>query len=864
MRALFFIILICLPMMAQESVSRVVKNMSELRALDPVPSKPMVEVLGYYTPGDGGGGTYVLTNTVAGTNAYGGRVLALGGAKSWQLNFANEVSALQFGAIRNDSNSDNAEVQAAIDFAESQASIPEVSFPPGDYWLSGVTVKKASLRGYGGGRDQSASVTTPNVAKIYHLVGSTNDMITVAPTSNPSPGIRGFELVGRRQQNLKNPFTISSVTSRTNFTVSNPGSLPPAPSSPTTFPYYGYCFFFSSENKYIGAGLVVGMNTGTGVINLYPGSDWYATATNASYLLSTGYKVCFSSDATESASFKTTTGRDSTTAGYSGINVKATSAGFLVSDVALEDLYVRRFHTGIRLGNVLITKVNRVRGNTCTFATIASAFPGDTRDGLYSQDYFQGFWSDEPGMQSETITFDNNIYRRTLFGWYGVESSGNVEAVTADHCGIGFLFKDCLETRVGTMLVDNPGIAGVVLAGGITSGDRPQIEIGEIQIRNGNEASMVPTTSNPFYAISSAAVNSTAYIHGLSVVQFGTDRFFTSCFNFPFTTQCDVGFLWSFDGATSRTLNSGTMASYPKIAHARIDGNQWKSYSQGNEVLSVTGTGISSPVALTLSGAYDLSVAAGKTLIKGNGYNGIDSIGVGFVFGADESNGAARTDSQNKAMRLYAPNYLNASPQITSLYQSAQSGTSILYLGGGIPDKETATEIRLFTGPKGGLNGTNHFFVTTAGSVVAANRFKLGSDTGPSINYGTGSPEGVLSAPIGSLYFRTDGGTGSSVYQKDIGTGNTGWRPIAPVRNSASVSFSSISANSSATATITVTGASAASGQVVVANPQTALTAGLLHTGTFISGANTVTITLYNPTAGSLGTTNTWDAAVFR
>lgn len=40
---------------------------------------------------------------------------------------------------------------------------------------------------------------------------------------------------------------------------------------------------------------------------------------------------------------------------------------------------------------------------------------------------------------------------------------------------------------------------------------------------------------------------------------------------------------------------------------------------------------------------------------------------------------------------------------------------------------------------------------------------------------GTGSPEGVVTAPIGALYTRTDGGAGTTLYVKESGTGNTGW-----------------------------------------------------------------------------------------
>jgi hypothetical protein len=40
---------------------------------------------------------------------------------------------------------------------------------------------------------------------------------------------------------------------------------------------------------------------------------------------------------------------------------------------------------------------------------------------------------------------------------------------------------------------------------------------------------------------------------------------------------------------------------------------------------------------------------------------------------------------------------------------------------------------------------------------------------------GTGSPETVVTATVGSLYSRTNGGAGTSLYVKETGAGNTGW-----------------------------------------------------------------------------------------
>jgi len=40
---------------------------------------------------------------------------------------------------------------------------------------------------------------------------------------------------------------------------------------------------------------------------------------------------------------------------------------------------------------------------------------------------------------------------------------------------------------------------------------------------------------------------------------------------------------------------------------------------------------------------------------------------------------------------------------------------------------------------------------------------------------GEGTPEGAVTAPVGSLWTRTDGGANTTLYVKESGTGNTGW-----------------------------------------------------------------------------------------
>jgi hypothetical protein len=55
-----------------------------------------------------------------------------------------------------------------------------------------------------------------------------------------------------------------------------------------------------------------------------------------------------------------------------------------------------------------------------------------------------------------------------------------------------------------------------------------------------------------------------------------------------------------------------------------------------------------------------------------------------------------------------------------------------------------------------------------------SNRFRVGDGSAIWAS-GNGSPEGAVTAPIGSIYSRLDGGAGTSFYVKESGTGNTGW-----------------------------------------------------------------------------------------
>jgi hypothetical protein len=52
------------------------------------------------------------------------------------------------------------------------------------------------------------------------------------------------------------------------------------------------------------------------------------------------------------------------------------------------------------------------------------------------------------------------------------------------------------------------------------------------------------------------------------------------------------------------------------------------------------------------------------------------------------------------------------------------------------------------------------------------------------VGSGTGSPEGVVTAAVGAIYTRIDGTPNHTLYVKEVGSGNTGWKAYAPFTKS--------------------------------------------------------------------------------
>lgn len=78
------------------------------------------------------------------------------------------------------------------------------------------------------------------------------------------------------------------------------------------------------------------------------------------------------------------------------------------------------------------------------------------------------------------------------------------------------------------------------------------------------------------------------------------------------------------------------------------------------------------------------------------------------------------------------------------------------------------TAVSITDGDTMTLGATSSAVVTTPGKLEL-------TAGGPTLSAGSGTPESSVTADVGSIYMRTDGGASTSVYIKESGTGNTGW-----------------------------------------------------------------------------------------
>ena len=131
--------------------------------------------------------------------------------------------------------------------------------------------------------------------------------------------------------------------------------------------------------------------------------------------------------------------------------------------------------------------------------------------------------------------------------------------------------------------------------------------------------------------------------------------------------------------------------------------------------------------------------------------------------------------SVSSSGQLFASNYIstasyyrNSSNNFHLFGSSTGSGALTLYNGA-----ESDAPLLQFGGTSASFPALKRS--TTSLQVRLADDSGFASEQSLYLRFGTGTPEGVVTAPIGAFYSRTDGGAGTSLYVKESGVGNTGW-----------------------------------------------------------------------------------------
>lgn len=117
-----------------------------------------------------------------------------------------------------------------------------------------------------------------------------------------------------------------------------------------------------------------------------------------------------------------------------------------------------------------------------------------------------------------------------------------------------------------------------------------------------------------------------------------------------------------------------------------------------------------------------------------------------------------------------AANVIAGTPSSTDM----QTEVAIQTSGAGSVTPANALRIRQTLIRPGADNTATLGESATRFSAAYAREVRPG-DGAPIWTSGVGTPEGAVTAPIASLYTRTDGGAGTTLYVKESGSGNTGW-----------------------------------------------------------------------------------------
>lgn len=317
------------------------------------------------------------------------------------------------------------------------------------------------------------------------------------------------------------------------------------------------------------------------------------------------------------------------------------------------------------------------------------------------------------------------------------------------------------------VIIDGTGSAALSVAGGMAIGGAAPSATAKHWIVNSS-----PTTTTQLY-VSETDTNHTAY-EAINIVADQRATFDTSGLSAPASANALTVLVSSTRASGAQPLvNTGIIC-----AVGGGDENYCLLAGSGQGKIRVddgASLGPTEIIDLDASGEIHINGSAGSTFYMNSGatFTGnVSFYGVASFGGNVRTSGNTVwfTDDQLTELYIFAE---GASSNTNQNINAQAGGTGTFRVNsntGGVTHAGTGG-LEVYGGnndssPNGGVTGPG---VTWGQSI------RTGGASGPTWTSGSGSPEGVVTCPVGCLYTNTSGSTSTTLYVKTSGTGNTGW-----------------------------------------------------------------------------------------
>lgn len=184
----------------------------------------------------------------------------------------------------------------------------------------------------------------------------------------------------------------------------------------------------------------------------------------------------------------------------------------------------------------------------------------------------------------------------------------------------------------------------------------------------------------------------------------------------------------------------------------------WRGTVVGNRVsfMGYAGIDVGAPGA----------VVSGNTVTDSPWIMNVNTVSSGGIFVDEQVSGALVTGNTVLYTSLYS-----LQNKLFGIAVRGTTGTNVAnIITSNFVSGHTSAGIRLY-----GTGGGQHT-ITVADNVgglsVVGTNWTINAN---GVRSGTGTPEAAVTAPVGSLFLREDGGASTTLYVKQSGTGNTGW-----------------------------------------------------------------------------------------